>query len=490
MSSGVASRQAAAIIVLGVFASLPLPARAEDAPPVAGLASIADLAARSLPAVVNVSTTQTLKSDAKPEADEPDATPGSPFDQFFKDFMERQGHGGDAPAPADRKVTSLGSGFIIDASGLVVTNNHVIADADEIMVILQDNTTIKAHLVGRDVTTDLALLRIKTDHKLVAVSFGDSDKPRIGDWVMAVGNPFGLGGTVTAGILSARGRAIGDDGPYDDFLQTDAAINKGNSGGPLFDLDGRVIGIDSAIFSPSGGSIGLGFAIPSNLAKPVIAEIEAYGKVRRSSLGVRIEGLTEDTAAALDLDKPAGVLVAATVPDGAAEKAGIEPGDVILSIDGRPTDVPRHLQRIIGETPVDKSVAIRLWRRHAIKLVNVKLGPADDDDDEVSAAPAAGAGQQVNTLGLTFSEATPALKEKYQLSDTASVVITGIAKGGPAGAEDVKPGDVVVEVAQEEVKSVGDLTKKLDAAKRAGRKSVLVLIDRGGDLRFMSLRIG
>ena len=260
------------------------------------------LANRLLPAVVNVSTSQTIKSDPKkrPDPDEPQATPGSPFEEFFKDFMERQGQGrggddkgGDAKP---RKAQSLGSGFVIDPAGLVVTNNHVIDGADEITVILQDNTNLKAELVGRDAKTDLALLRVKPDHPLPAVPWGDSDKAKVGDWVMAIGNPFGLGGTVTSGIISARARAINDNGPYDEFLQTDASINRGNSGGPLFNTTGEVIGINSAIFSPSGGSIGIGFAIPSDLAKNVIAQLKATGKARRGWIGARIQTVNDEVA--------------------------------------------------------------------------------------------------------------------------------------------------------------------------------------------------
>ena len=266
--------------------------------------SFADLAERLLPSVVNISTTQTLKNPER-APDMPQFPPGSPFEEFFKDFMEK--HGGNNPDAAPRRATALGSGFIIDPSGLVVTNNHVIADADEITVILHDEQAFKAEIVGRDVKADLALLRIKTPNKLPAISLGNSDEMRVGDWVLAIGNPFGLGGTVTAGIVSARARDI-NAGPYDDFLQTDASINKGNSGGPLLNLKGEVIGINTAIFSPSGGSIGIGFAIPSNLAKPVIADLQKYGKTRRGWLGVRIQSVTDEIAENLGLKDQHGAL--------------------------------------------------------------------------------------------------------------------------------------------------------------------------------------
>ena len=330
----------------------PVPAVAAGGP---GPDGFADLAARLLPAVVNVSTTQTLKKEDMP--DMPQFPPGSPFDEFFKDFMERQ-KGQDA---TPRKVTALGSGFIIDPSGLVVTNNHVIDDAEQITVILHDTQAFKAKIVGRDTKADLALLKIEVPTKLPFVQFGDSDGARVGDWVIAIGNPFGLGGTVTAGIVSARARDI-NAGPYDDFIQTDASINKGNSGGPLFNMKGEVIGINTAIFSPSGGSIGIGFSIPSNEAKPVLADLQKYGKTRRGWLGVRIQSVTPDIAESLGLKEQKGALVAGTTPDGPAEKAGIKAGDVILTFDGKDVVDMRRLPRIVAETGIDKDVDVQLWR--------------------------------------------------------------------------------------------------------------------------------
>jgi serine protease Do len=278
--------------------------------------SFADLAEKLVPSVVNVSTSQAIAEKANPDA--PQLPPGSPFEEFFRDFFgERGGRGGNAPAP---RTQSLGSGFIIDSSGLVVTNNHVVADADEITVTLQDDTMLKAEIVGRDAVTDLALLKVETKQKLSAVSWGDSNKTRVGDWVLAIGNPFGLGGTVTSGIVSARARDI-HAGPYDDFLQTDASINRGNSGGPMFNLAGEVIGINTAIFSPSGGSIGIGFAIPSGLARPIIEQLRATGRVDRGWIGVRIQPVTDEIAESLGLDKARGALVTDVDPNGPAGKA-------------------------------------------------------------------------------------------------------------------------------------------------------------------------
>src|SRR5690348_6810378 len=304
--------------------------------------SFADLAAKLLPAVVNISSSQAVQArggapGAGPEM--PMFPPGSPFEQFFKDFLNRNrpGQRGDnQPTPPERRMQSLGSGFIIDASGLVVTNNHVIDGADEITVTLQDNTALKAKVLGRDETGDIALLQVKPDKPLPALQFGDSDSERVGDWVLAIGNPFGLGGSVTAGIVSARGRDI-HQGPYDDFIQTDASINRGNSGGPLFNMDGQVIGINTAIYSPSGGSIGIGFSIPSNMAKNVVAQLREYGHARRGWLGVRVQQVTPDIAESLNLphaEHPEGALVAGVNDGSPADKAGLKNGDVILKFNG------------------------------------------------------------------------------------------------------------------------------------------------------------
>jgi serine protease Do len=473
-------------LVLAVLAAVP--ARAEPVPQLDGFGEIAK---RLLPSVVNISSTQTIKAEAKSGPSESPVPPGSPFEDFFKNLMPRN-------QPQGRKATSLGSGFIIDAAGLVVTNNHVIADADEITVILQDDTTIKAELVGRDEKTDLALLRVKTDHPLVAVPFGDSDRTRVGDWVLAVGNPYGLGGTLTAGIISARAREINNnDSPYDDFLQTDAAINRGNSGGPLFNLDGEVIGINSAIFSPSGGSIGIGFAIPAQLARNIVGQLERYGHARRGWLGARTQSVDDQVAHALGLDRARGALVAEVTEKSPALQAGIQPGDIILSLDGRAVPDIRHLQRVVVDAPIDRPVKVTLWRKRQEKTVEVKLTELNESEPAKQTASlpkgdqkqAPNAANQAKALGLVVAEATAELKEKYRLGDNAAVVVTSVAKDSPAAEKDVKPGDVIVEIAQEEVKSPGDIPRKVDEAKKAGRKTVLMLVDRAGELRFVAVRI-
>src|SRR5579863_7451899 len=392
----------------------------------AGPDGFADLAAKLLPAVVNISSTQTIKPDhsgsggnggnrANPGGpDLPQFPPGSPFEEFFKDFLDRnQRQGQEQQQALPRQQTSLGSGFIIDPSGLVVTNNHVIDDADDITVTLQDDTNFKAEVVGRDTKTDLALLRIKSSKPLPAVKFGDSDQTRVGDWVMAIGNPFGLGGSVTAGILSARAREI-NAGPYDDFLQTDASINRGNSGGPMFNMDGDVIGINTAIYSPSGGSIGIGFAIPANLAQPIIDQIKQYGHARRGWLGVNIQSVSDEIAESLGLDRPKGALIASVRDGGPAQVAGIQPGDVVLTFDGKDVTDMRRLPRIVAETPIEKSVKVTVWRKRKETVLDVKVGELKEDTQQAALTPkqqtpAEPAGS-VKTLGLSLSNLTPELR--------------------------------------------------------------------------------
>ena len=478
---------------LAVLAALLLPAGAALAKPAPD--GFAELAAKLLPAVVNISTTQTIKGDKpgnRPGPDIPQFPPGSPFEEFFKDFFDRnQPHGNQQALP--RRATSLGSGFVVDPSGLVVTNNHVIADADEITVTLQDDTNFKAEVVGRDTKVDIALLRVKPSKPLVSVKFGDSDGTRVGDWVLAIGNPFGLGGTVTAGILSARAREI-NAGPYDDFLQTDASINRGNSGGPMFNMAGEVIGINTAIYSPSGGSIGIGFAIPSNLARPVVDQIKVFGHARRGWLGVNIQSVTDEIAESLGLDKPKGALIASVRDGGPAQVAGIQAGDVVLTFDGKDVHDMHHLPRIVAETPIDKTVKVKVWRKRKEHVFDVKVGELKEEDQQAAVSPKQQAPGPVpgavKALGLSLANLTPELRERFSLSeDTAGVVVTDVASDSPASEKGMRAGDVIVEVAQEEVKSPGQITGKIDEAKKAGRKSVLMLVDRQGDLRFVALKI-
>jgi serine protease Do len=482
-----------------LLASAPLAraATAPAAPPPAFVApaappSFADLAARLLPAVVNVASTETVQPspDQTPGGPPlPPLPPGSPFEKFFHDFMNRNQGGDQGNAAPPERLQSLGSGFIIDPSGLVVTNNHVIAGAQTVTVTLHDGTILPATMVGRDERTDLALLRVHAKGPLPAVGFGDSDAIRVGDWVLAIGNPFGLGGSVTAGIVSARGRNL-NEGPYDDFIQTDAPINRGNSGGPLFDMQGQVIGINTAIFSPSGGSIGIGFAIPSNLAKPVLAQLREYGHARRGWLGVRVQEVTPDIAASLGLKSPQGALVAGVNADGPAEKAGVKAGDVIISFNGHPVKDMHALPLIVAETTIGATVPLEVWRHG--KTVTLKATIAElkpETTAAVTPAPNAPPPETpVASLGLSLAPVSPKLKEQYHLgADQKGVVITKVSPGGAAAAHGIKPGDVVLEVQQQEVNSPADVVDRLDAVRREGRPSVLMLIQRGSSMNWVPL---
>ena len=468
------------------------PAMARGAPD-----SFADLAEKLLPAVVNISSSQTLPARGEGRGpDVPMFPPGSPFEQFFKDFMERQRPGGprgdqrpQGPAP---RAQSLGSGFIIDPAGVVVTNNHVIDGADEITVILQDNTRLKATLIGRDERTDLAVLKVEPEKPLPFVPWGDSDKSRVGDWVLAIGNPFGLGGSVTAGIVSARGRNI-EQGPYDNFIQTDAAINKGNSGGPLFNMDGDVIGINTAIYSPSGGSIGIGFSIPANMAKTVVAQLRDFGRARRGWLGVRIQQVSPDIAESVGMKEAAGAMVAGVNDDGPADKGKIKAGDIITKFNGQPVKEMRNLPLIVAQTDIGKDVPVTVWRDGKEVTLTVKVGELPDDQKQAAATTpdkkAAPSGiVELSSLGLKLSELTPDLRTKFQINDDRKgVIITDVEGGSPAAERGLKPGDIIVEVAQEAVTTPADVTARVDRARKASRKSVLMLVQSGESPRFVPL---
>lgn len=452
-------------------------------------ASFADLAARLLPAVVNISSSQVVQAqNGGPEL--PMFPPGSPFEQLFKDFMNRQhrGQGGNAPKEPEQRLQSLGSGFIIDSSGLIVTNNHVIEGADQITVTLQDGTTLKATVVGRDTVGDIALLRVKPTTPLAAVSFGDSDKERVGDWVLAIGNPFGLGGTVTAGIVSARGRNI-HQGPYDDFLQTDAPINQGNSGGPLFNMDGQVIAMNTAIYSRSGGSVGIGFSIPANMVKDIVAQLREYGHPRRGWLGVRIQEVTPDIAESLGLKKPRGALVAGVNDDGPADKAHLQNGDVVLKFNNEDVPDMHALPRIVADTAVGKTVPVEVWRNGKDVTLQATLAEKPDDVQQAAAPatkPVETAPTDIAGLGMKLAPISPELRNKYQLNpDQKGVVVTDVAPNGSAAQRGVKPGDVIVEVQQGEVNTPAEVQQRIDGVRKEDRKSVLMLIQRQDGMQWV-----
>ena len=483
------ARRSGLTVLLAVAVAWPLFAEPAQA---RGPENIADVAEQVIDAVVNVSTKQTVDMSSNTM---PQLPPGSPFEEFFDEFFKNHRgqngpHGGEPP----RRVNSLGSGFIIDPSGLIVTNNHVIADADEVSVILNDGTTLKAEIVGRDTKTDLALLKVKPDKPLKAVKFGNSDKLRLGEWVIAIGNPFSLGGTVTAGIVSARNRDI-NSGPYDNYIQTDAAINRGNSGGPLFNLNGEVIGVNTAIISPSGGSIGIGFAVPSKTVVPVIEQLREYKEVRRGWLGVRIQQVSAEIADSLSIKPARGALIAGVDDKGPAKPAGIEPGDVIVKFDGKDIKEMRDLPKIVAETPVGKDVTVTIIRKGKEETKTVKLGRLEDDKKLASLTPKKDEAEEKTVvkkaLGLDLANLTDALRKKHNIKDTVKgVLIAGVDENSAAAEKHLVPGMVIAEVQQQPVSNANELQQRIDKLKKDGKKSVVLLVvTPEGDPTFVALSL-
>ncbi|MCB1537543.1 MAG: DegQ family serine endoprotease [Rhodospirillales bacterium] len=463
------------------------------APPAGAPMTFADLAERLLPTVVNISSTQKMDNADAQTQDAPEFPEGSPFEDFFNDYMKRHQEQMQSVPP-----TSLGSGFIIDREkGYIVTNNHVIKDAEEIRVTLHDNSIVNASVVGKDDKTDIALLQADLKgHDIAAAAFGDSDALRVGDWVMAIGNPFGLGGTVTAGIVSARKRDI-NAGPYDDFIQTDASINRGNSGGPMFNLKGQVIGINTAIYSPSGGSVGIGFAIPSSMAKSVIDQLVKYGKTRRGWLGVRIQTVTDEIAQALGMDKTRGALVASITETGPAAKAGVKAGDIVLKFDGKDVPDMRALPKIVADTEIGRSVPMVAWRNGKEMTVNVAVG-------ELEAAEAKGliekqspaepeapeTGQSIGELGVHLLPLSPSIRGQFGIAaDTNGLVVMDIDNGSDAARKGLSEGDVIVEMNQTPVKTIDDVRKVIAEMRAAKKSSVLMLVNHQGDIQFIAVKL-
>lgn len=451
--------------------------------------SFADLVEDLLPAVVNISSTQKV-SEHQNFPDMPQFPEGSPFQDFFEEFMDRRGRGIDQAPPS-----SLGSGFIIDAkNGYVVTNNHVIRDADEVRVVFQNDETVEAEIIGYDEKTDIAVLKIDSEGRnLKEVPFGDSKVMRVGDWVVAIGNPFGLGGTVTKGIISARQRDI-QSGPYDDFIQTDASINRGNSGGPMFNLNGEVIGINTAIFSPTGGSVGIGFAIPSDLAQPVIRQLIEYGRTRRGWLGVRIQSVTEEIAESLELKDESGALVASITPDGPAEKAGLEHGDVILRFAGKDINEMRTLPRTVAETPIGDTVDVVVWREGAevtLKVTVEELEKAEEEGLLETSSKTKNDADDIDALGLSIKPLSDLERDEFAIPQSIDgILIANVDPSSEASRKGILEGDVVVEINQQAINTPQDMIDIVKDAQKSGRRSILLLVNRSGDIRFVALRVG
>ncbi|MEQ1612181.1 MAG: Do family serine endopeptidase [Hyphomicrobiaceae bacterium] len=458
---------------------LTLPAVAQRGPQ-----SVAPVAEKLIDAVVNISTSQTVKGPQGVPL--PKVPKGSPFEDLFEDFFNKKG----GKQQGERKVSSLGSGFVIDGKeGLVVTNNHVIEGADEIILNFHDGSKLKVDKVlGRDTKTDLALLKVTPKKPLAAVKFGSSANMRVGDWVMAIGNPFGLGGSVTVGVVSAKQRDI-QSGPYDDYIQTDASINKGNSGGPLFNMDGDVIGVNTAIISPSGGSIGIGFAVPSDAAMAVLDQLKQFGETRRGWFGVKIQSITDDIAETLGVKENTGALVSSVTPDGPAAKAGIEAGDVIMKFDGKDVSTVRGLPRIVAQTPVGRTVDVDLLRKGQKRTVKVLVARLIEDEADSKKKPEPVADKTL--IGLKLAPLTDEVRAKFSLDAKAKgVVVTEVDPASIAANKNIKVGDVIVEAAQDQIEGVDDVSKAIEKVRKTGRKQILLRVDGPkGDTRFVALPI-
>lgn len=481
-----------AFLVTALMVPFAAPASAQEAAPEtaaqtqrglgtlrSGSEALADLAGELIHAVVNISTSQMVGgARAIPTPELPE---GSPYKEFFEEFFERHRRGGGL-----RKVRSLGSGFVVDPDGIIVTNNHVIADGDKIIVNFSDGTKLDAEVIGRDPTTDIAVLRVKPDRRLSAVGFGDSDRLRIGNWVVAIGNPFGLGSSVTIGIVSARNRDI-HAGPYDDFIQTDAAINRGNSGGPLFNLDGEVIGINTAIFSPTGGSIGIGFAVPASLARPVVEQLITHGEVRRGWLGVNIQRIEDEDA---DRPPPRGAVVVDVNPAGPAAAAGLRPGDVVTRFAGGEVGGLRDLARAVAGAQPGDEVELSVLREGREVRLRVTVGRLQGEEDAVGEGGAAADGARL--LGFKVVAMSDELREQYAIAESVNgVVVSDVDPDSDAAGRGIAPGTVIVQLNHQPVGTPAELVAAVEALRGEGRDWVLLTVaEPTGDLRLVALGTG
>jgi len=448
-----------------------------------GPQSVAPIAEELIEAVVNVSTSQSVRGPQGLPL--PSVPKDSPYNEYFGEFFENRGQ-----SVPDRMVSSLGSGFIIDGQeGIIVTNNHVIDGAEEIQVNLHDGTKLKAELIGKDTKTDIALLKVSSPKPLKAVKFGSSDDIKVGDWVMAIGNPFGLGGSVTVGIISAKARNI-NSGPYDDYLQTDASINKGNSGGPLFNMDGQVIGVNTAIISPTGGSIGIGFSVPADTVQPVVEQLREFHEVRRGWLGVKIQTVTPEIAGALGVPENTGALIAAVTPEGPAAKGGLKAGDVIVRFDKEEVPTMRNLPRLVARAPINKQVDVEVVRKGQKKTLQVTVGRLSDDDEARAALEGQSGPSGTVVLGLKLSALTDELRSKYGLgAQVKGAIVDEVDPKSPAAAK-IKAGDVIVQASNEPVLEPQDIAKRIESLKKNSRKTVMLEVeDAHGGHRFVSVPV-
>lgn len=471
-----------AFIILAYMVLTPTLSTAQAAPD-----SFADLSEELLPAVVNVYTTQNIRVDRNRRGGGA-FPPGSPFEEFFRRFGEPDRGGDDndrGSRPRVQQRRSLGSGFIISADGYIVTNNHVIDEADEISIKLQDDTEYEAEVIGKDDKVDLALLKVKTDEPLPFVKFGDDSKSRVGDWVLAIGNPLGLGGTVTAGIISARGRNI-NSGPYDNYIQTDAAINRGNSGGPMFNMDGEVIGINTAIYSQSGGNIGIGFAVPSTQAQVIIDQLREFGRTKRGRIGVRITEVSDEIAESLGLENSNGALVNSVEEDSPSERAGVEFGDIIIEFDGTEIKEMRDLTSTVANTKIGSTVdmvVLREGERKTLRITIDELDEGSEEEGEGSDDDNDGGSDTESIIDLTLAELDDEAREELEIEDDINgVLITSVDyDSGREGLRRLRRGDVIVEVTQRDVSSIEDVRERIEAQRSAGRSVVLLSVYRRGE---------
>ncbi len=476
------------LIVLISFSMLSANAKAQNR-----IVGFEDLAEDLIPSVVNISAVTKIKEKNRKEKKVPLPFEEGPFGNFFKEFNKQ--FKGQELLPRANKTRSLGSGFIIDSKkGYVITNNHVIDGADEIEVILNDNTNIEAKVIGTDKKMDIAVLQIKTKKKLKSVQWGDSDKLRIGSWVLAIGNPFGFGGTVTAGIVSARQRNI-HSGPYDEYIQTDASINHGNSGGPMFNTNGEVVGINTAIFSPNGSSVGIGFAVPSSMAKHVVDQLVKFGKTKRGWLGVQIQKVSPEIAEALKLDKAKGAMISGVTEDGPAAKAGIKIGDVIIEFNGKKISKMRELPRLVAETDVGKKIEIKLWRKNKEKTIKVKLGQLEKAEEDGLIVDNAyrrlkkDNSIKVKKLGISVALINEQIKSQYSLNSDKGLVITKIEEDSDAAEKGIRVGDVILEINQELISKPKDFLKIVNREHKKGKSSILLFVSHDNNMRFVAIKM-